>query len=212
MDELASIKAIVEDLDAEGVTDTKLLGDIVHPEDSTQDWLTLNDYYKWYYSIAEVVQPKRIGEIGMRRGYSSLSMIKGTMAAGTTIAEIELFTWDNQCYVYNSLSYCWDYFQRTMPELPYFGREVDTRKIDDLEVTGLDLFHVDGDHYFEGCLHDMQLAAKALKPGGIMLVDDIIAGLGSVKPAADLWCRENGIEPLFVPHLRGLYLIRMPTQ
>lgn len=207
MDDLEAITAIK---DAMPITDAELLGSIVHPEDMPADWLIANDYYRYYFAICEHFKPLRIGEIGVRRGYSSLAMLKGSMSGGVPFNELELFGFDNQCYVHDSLTHVWNYFKQNMPGLRYFGREVDTRKIDDLEVTGLDLFHVDGDHYFEGCLHDMQLAAKALKPGGVMLVDDIIAGLGSVKPAADMWCRENQITPLFIPHLRGLYLIRMP--
>eukprot|EP00413_Alexandrium_margalefii_P004794 CAMPEP_0204517586 /NCGR_PEP_ID=MMETSP0661-20131031/3748_1 /ASSEMBLY_ACC=CAM_ASM_000606 /TAXON_ID=109239 /ORGANISM="Alexandrium margalefi, Strain AMGDE01CS-322" /LENGTH=294 /DNA_ID=CAMNT_0051522991 /DNA_START=71 /DNA_END=955 /DNA_ORIENTATION=- len=40
-------------------------------------------------------------------------------------------------------------------------------------VGGFRMFHVDGGHYAEAALHDINSAACALVPGGIVLVDDL---------------------------------------
>jgi len=41
------------------------------------------------------------------------------------------------------------------------------------EHDGYRLFHVDGGHYLEATLHDINIAACALVPGGVLLVDDL---------------------------------------
>merc|ERR1712216_435599 len=38
---------------------------------------------------------------------------------------------------------------------------------------GYKLFHVDGGHYAEAALNDINIAACALVPGGVLLVDDL---------------------------------------
>merc|ERR1719353_1524350 len=38
---------------------------------------------------------------------------------------------------------------------------------------GFRLFHVDGGHFTEATLHDLNVAACSLVPGGVVLVDDL---------------------------------------
>lgn len=40
-------------------------------------------------------------------------------------------------------------------------------------VMGFRLFHVDGGHFTEATLHDLNIAACSLVPGGVVLVDDL---------------------------------------
>jgi len=39
------------------------------------------------------------------------------------------------------------------------------------------LFHVDGGHFLEATLHDLRVAACALAPGGVIMLDDLNAGI-----------------------------------
>lgn len=43
------------------------------------------------------------------------------------------------------------------------------KKYSDVE---LDWIYIDGDHSYEGCLHDLENALKIVKPGGLILGDD----------------------------------------
>merc|ERR1712107_907052 len=38
---------------------------------------------------------------------------------------------------------------------------------------GYRMFHVDGGHYVEASLHDLNIAACSIVPGGVVLVDDL---------------------------------------
>ncbi|NES92530.1 class I SAM-dependent methyltransferase, partial [Okeania sp. SIO2B9] len=42
--------------------------------------------------------------------------------------------------------------------------------------SGLDWFTVDGDHSYQGCLHDLESSLRFLNPQGIVIVDDYKSG------------------------------------
>ena len=51
----------------EGRTDASIVGDMLHRDDATADYIVENNTYTWYHAIAEYYRPRRIGEIGSRR-------------------------------------------------------------------------------------------------------------------------------------------------
>jgi hypothetical protein len=64
---------------------------------------------------------------------------------------------------------------------------------------------VDGMHTVAGCLHECRLGWAALKPGGVMVVDDT----NFTEPAEGLrqFCESIGQSPEFLPSLRGISLV-----
>jgi hypothetical protein len=72
------------------------------------------------------------------------------------------------------------------------SRTVSPAEVAGLLTSPLSLVHVDGDHTFEGCLHDLELSESiAVAPGALIVVDDV----------ANLSC--PGVIDAVVVHLRG---------
>lgn len=189
------------------LSDIQILGDILDPADRQHDFIISNNYYIWYASVARYLKPRRIGEIGVRLGYSIKAMLAGTMAAGVPIGEVEVYGWDNESYIARSVSRVCDYYAK-IPLARFDLKVADTNRLNSLGVFGLDLIQVDGDHTTPAAYHDLHLATHAIRPGGVILIDDIWEG-SPVRVAADRFCAEKGIESILIPHLRQMYLIQL---
>lgn len=209
MQSLYEISLIRAHRHVEGQTDAGIIGTALHPEDAAHDFITENNTYTWYHAITEFYKPRRIGEIGSRRGYSLKAMMAGSMRACVKKEFISIWSWDNCCYTPETIEYLKQHIRDGMQPGGFVVRRVDTQTIDDLGITGIDMFQVDGDHSEEGTYHDLQLARKAVRRGGIILVDDIISGRDTVKPAADRFIDEGIFDYTFVPCLRGMYIIEV---
>lgn len=124
-------------------------------------------YYSWYRWVASIVQPDVVLEVGVRLGYSGWALAHAD-PSGTFVG------FDNESYVAGSN-------ERAAKRLRTRYRSVqihrvDTRRIDSL-VPYLDgrtpqVIHIDGDHAFEPCLHDLRMAHEVLHAGGVLIVDD----------------------------------------
>lgn len=75
------------------------------------------------------------------------------------------------------------------------------------EGGGYDFVHVDGNHSFEGCLHDLDLSARLGR--GWVLIDDT-DHVPDVGRAVRAFVAERGLTRLFFPSFRGDCLIRLP--
>jgi hypothetical protein len=183
--------------------DAVILGDALQPCDRGEDYLQDKRSYAWYWAIGRVVMPRSMAEIGVRFGYSGVAVSKGC-------GRLESFTgFDNESYVPGCL---------TVAHVNLLGRvraaamyRIDTQAIesdlgDELPRTGVNLFHIDGDHTFNGADKDLWLAQRGTKQGGFILVDDI-DWHPEVKDAADGFCEREGYTPVYLPTFRGLYVI-----
>ena len=128
----------------------------------------MQDIYTALEKIAMRYKPKTIFEIGVRAGYSAYTLITGS----------------GQCEWYEG----WDVDDRAHYGGPWLdwakylvgeclpATDWDIYVRDSQQATELehprDLIHVDGDHTYEGCLHDMTLCWPYVNPGGVMVVDD----------------------------------------
>lgn len=77
----------------------------------------------------------------------------------------------------------------------------------------IDFFHVDVAHCFNGCMHDLELALKSVRPGGYILVDDYkLRGKHSkVKKAVDVFMAREKDKFSSIQYFdtwRGDYLFR----
>ena len=193
----------------EGRTDASIVGDMLHRDDATAEYIVENNTYTWYHAIAEYYRPRRIGEIGSRRGYSLKAMMAGTMRAGVKREDVGIFSWDNCSYVHDTVDYLNQHIRDGIQPGKFLLTQVDSQMIDDLGITGIDLFQVDADHSEKGAYHDLELALPAMRKNGIIIVDDIISGRDCVKIAADRFIAEFGLDYTFIPCLRGMYLIEV---
>lgn len=119
-------------------------------------------YVPFKYRTALLLQPKKIVEIGVQCGYAARAFLEACPEAEYIGFDISgrdhgFIKWSRRLLrPFNARIYC----------------GYDTQKSQDLELSDVDLFHVDGSHKAGHCYHDMVLAAKTLRPGGAMLVDD----------------------------------------
>jgi predicted O-methyltransferase YrrM len=182
----------------------EFLGDIVeHPDPYKDPLLSSNNYYRHYYGLSRLIEPRVIAEIGVLYGYSAYSMIKGS-----GVAE-QVYLIDNDSYVRGSLERAWEKLERKFPHVAINAIMMNTRLYEGIgEAGAVDLFHVDGDHSYNGCAHDLELARKSVRKGGIILIDDIDF-YETVKRAADDWCERYGYEPWYIKTYRGLYVVKM---
>lgn len=125
------------------------------------------DYYSWYRWAASIVQPDVVLEIGVRLGYSGWALgLPGR--AGRFVG------FDNESYVAGSNLQALLFLKKRYRSVRLHA--VDTQTIGSLRPFLGDLtpqlIHIDGDHSFAGCLHDLQLAHEVLPAGGAVLVDD----------------------------------------
>jgi hypothetical protein len=191
------IHALKKDL---GMTEEKLLGDIIHPLDVGQPWMGKGTY-ELYHAIGKCVQndgPSIFLEIGVRFGYSLRSLCKGAYHVG------KIYGFDNEYDLSGSL-------EIARSNLIYWSSVLELIKLDTQTASFLpvdklvDLAHIDGWHTEDGCYHDCCLVKPHMKKGGYILVDDVNAE--QVKAGADRFCDENNLTPFLIECHTGMYLI-----
>jgi predicted O-methyltransferase YrrM len=125
------------------------------------------NYYSWYRWIATIVRPQVVLEIGVRLGYSAWALA----LPGVAQTFIGL---DNESYIRGSNAIAHQTLVKRYHTVVL--HTVDTQGLSSLEPS-LEghvphVIHIDGDHSFAGCLHDLSLAHDVLMPGGVLVVDD----------------------------------------
>lgn len=118
--------------------------------DPVHDYITSGNYYEWYYTIANTLQPTTILEIGVRFGYSLYSMMCGAKETINRVVGM-----DNNSYIYDSTEYA-KYHCNLIKENVVDIKNVDSQSIQQLDEF-FDLVHIDGDHSRNGKLHDLEL-------------------------------------------------------
>lgn len=137
-------------------------------------------YYSWYRWAASMVKPKVVAEIGVRLGYSARALAFPD--------RLETYLgFDNQCYIPNSNEFARIYLEGIYPETLFHS--LDTQTIDSFapyfQGKVADIFHVDGDHTYEACLHDLELTREVTHPGSLVIVDDASLEKPPGKACAD---------------------------
>lgn len=62
-------------------------------------------------------------------------------------------------------------FNQPLPPI-YYGRSDNERLIKDATERDYDVVYVDGDHSYEGCMHDLKTYSPFVKKGGYLVIDD----------------------------------------
>ena len=137
------------------------------------------DNYREKRAIALDLVPSAqlIAEIGVRTGYAAHAFLSGEPA--------KLYVGYDRFTAYGEWRGGWDnvdkILHRDFPNTHVTLVQVDTQKMAFIGLRNVDLFHIDGDHEHDGCLHDMQIAWPTIRKGGVLLVDDydLIPGVRS---------------------------------
>ena len=158
-----------------------------------EDYIDSGICYEYYYAIGEYYKPKTILEIGLLFGYSAAALILGAKqnikvfdsydidaylrgsyrkeALGETIHydtdEIEFKDWSSNRIAYFKL---YELLQEKLPDndIQLNIMLKDSRHLKYLDKN-YDLIHIDGSHYYEDKLHDLQLT---LGRCNVVVVDD----------------------------------------
>ena len=169
--------------------------------------------YEVYFALAKYYKPTTLLEIGVRFGYSFVSLIKG--AEGS----IKLaHGFDTDEYEENGLAIALSRLKRIVPEdvdLQLFN----TNSQDILALDrSYDLISIDGDHFYNSKLHDLALTVGKCK---VVVVDDYMEERARapfsqyqppfpIKTAVDKFVEEHKDkikDHFLVESLRGLYII-----
>lgn len=125
-----------------------------NPEDPLShlfdEWV---DYYRMKWSIAKVIQPKRILEVGVRFGYSARAFLAASPDASLVGIDIDSAEFGGQPGAV-------DWAQQSIRNDGYDFSvlKTDTAKLTRLPGEAYDLIHVDGQQDGDGTFHDLDLA------------------------------------------------------
>lgn len=146
-------------------------------------------YYRMKFEICEWLEPRRIAEIGVRAGYSAWSFLQA-------VPNSEYFGFDLNQGTHGAAGGENGVYMKWARKIleGYRGTltELDSQAVEDIGLTDIDLFHVDGDHSYDATFHDLDLALKAVRPEGFILIDDTAnKSIPSVKQAVTDWLKEK---------------------
>jgi len=164
------------------------------------------EYYKIKYKFCKDQRPKVIAEIGVRAGYSAWTFLQACPTAKYIGFDANNGTHGGQGGQDGKFS---KWAAKILEDYDVELIELDTQKTNNLGVSDIDFFHVDGDHSVKGVRHDLDLAYKSISDTGLIVVDDI-GYIDSVRHGVFTWVNSMGHEVLAWPveSLRGEMLIR----
>ena len=182
---------------------------IICPEDPTSTKERVEqykEYYKIKYELCKNQNPKIIAEIGVRAGYSAWAFLQACPEAKYIGFDANNGTHGGKGGEDGKFA---KWTVKILKDYDIDLIEIDTQKINDLNINNVDFFHVDGDHSIVGVQHDLDLAFKALSDTGLIVIDDITY-LPEVRSGVFMWIKKmaNTITSEFVGSLRGEMLIR----
>ena len=150
----------------------------------------IDDYYNYYYSYGRYFSARNILEIGVRYGYSLISIIKGAQDSKSFFNAIGI---DNQSYESGSERIAYENIKSVTDEFKLIN--ADSQKITNIKKSvgdmRFDLIHIDGDHSYKGCLHDLNITKEVLADNGVIVIDDIFLGSCRVFQAVNRFLNDN---------------------
>ena len=175
--------------------------------DEGADYVVSGNCYEWYLSYPMRLRraPARILEIGIRYGYSAVTMMTGALQRSRFV---EYWGFDDGSYGVDPM----DQVERIASFFEPWSvglviRKMNTQSVDHLNgVVGLfDIIHVDALHTEdgEGEAHDLRLVAHLLHDDGIIIVDDATDGRSSMMDIIPRVGEELGFNWAYAPTFRG---------
>lgn len=155
-------------------------------------------YYQKKHEVVKKIQPEVMAEIGVRAGYSSFAFLSASPKA-------KMYAMDINGNAHGGVQ---GLFTDLAPKiLEPFDVEfitVNSQAIDKIPHE-VDFIHIDGDHSYKGCMHDMNISKNNAE---WILVDDYDF-LRGVRRAVDDFMKENPeyTSEYIDDHFRGSVLI-----
>lgn len=132
------------------------------PEDTERPNEDYKNQYQQKFRVAEIAQAKVIAEIGVRAGYSGLAMLLASPGARYIGFEQDRGAFGGVQGITATAA------PRVFAGFEHEIRYVDSQSISRIDDR-IDLFHIDGDHSYDGAMHDLELAWACSQ---YVLVDD----------------------------------------
>ena len=206
-----------------GVSDCEIVWNIVQPCDA--EWIKTTNNYAWYYAIGKLIGKLRDGdainilEMGVRYGYSAVSLIAGAVSAGKL--RISYTGVDNEYDGVRSNEVAAVNVQSMLASIDgdsYSGARIFNMSTADMSdviaAVGplqCDIVHVDGDHSMQGIANELSIASTCVKkPDGIILVDD--CDVEHIHAAVLDFCTNTGGRAIFLPTMHKLAVISAGTK
>jgi len=182
---------------------------IICPDDPTANAERIaqyKEYYKIKYDICKKQNPKLIAEIGVRAGYSAWTFLQACPDAKYVGFDANNGTHGG--YGGEDGKF-FEWTKKILSGYDFELIEIDTQATNDLGISEVDFFHVDGDHTTKGVQYDLDLAFKTLSESGLIVVDDI-SYIGTVRVGVNGWLTKmrGKVMAEFMESLRGEMLIR----
>lgn len=132
------------------------------PEDGERPTDAYKQQYYVKFDVSRLAKPRVIAEIGVRAGYSGLAMLLAAPEARYIGFEADKGTFGGvQGFTAAAVP-------RVLAGFKHEIRYVDSQTLSRIDDE-IDLFHVDGDHSYDGTMHDLELAWACSQ---YVLVDD----------------------------------------
>jgi predicted O-methyltransferase YrrM len=164
------------------------------------EYIESGNYYEIYYAICKYFQPKRILEIGVRYGYSLYAM-------ASACDEIDwVVGYDIDDYEKGSIEIANKNLRDKLGRDRAIVINRNSQNLIKLNEV-YNLIHIDGDHTYNGKVHDLNLTLNATQ---VVIVDDY-THIPLIKKAVDEFCQQNAdkIETHFlITSARGTYIIK----
>jgi len=179
------------------------------------DYMHCGDYYELYYAISKFYQPESILEIGVRYGYSLYCLIEGSDKVTYVLGyDTDENIYRNQNFVsdklktdnLNTIDIAQKYLNKFVTrDIEIQIKNENTQEIQELDGF-VDMIHIDGDHSYDGKLHDLEITKQKCK---VLIIDDY-EHIREVKMATDDFIRKNKSiikNHYLLKSFRGTYII-----
>lgn len=154
------------------------------PDDPLEPSDELRIYYEVKYNaarqLAKADKLNTILEIGVRAGYSAFAFLSANPVAQFYGIDADVGGWGGEPgFIQKAL--------QLLQDFPVKIAKANTQRLHSIEECypgqRFDFAHIDGDHSFDGCYHDLELCAAV---SDVMLVDDYDF-IAPVRAAVDHW-------------------------